>query len=597
MAQIFNSPAIKLYMQSAPGSLAIDFSEGFAAKLRLLGAPQRTHNEHEHIRAEAKRLKSDWPDAWDHYKHGPYAHAKFDYFNLLWYFADKYCKHRVHVEDLYHKTLQSLTKDENAAFKLVHDKEKQFCERHRLHFQDNSHHKILHALLRCVRHMHPENIRRVQKLFLHNYDVDALKRGLQSCIKAEIELGSSVLEAYDYRYLYCMTHDDNHLVGVLCRYLAELPKEHVILLEWCGSWKNQLMFWYYEKGLGHHLLKYKKNGFKKNTNYEMLQFNGTKKDIYCGSEDKTISQHLQALEPSDIHSFLKYKWNLQSDSGFKFNHTPVSWKRIHECDAFLENRYKEFLARRKNFLALMNYSSHHSQTYIAQLESYGSETKLSNGVQIPKLQLKAFTLGVKSWADAARGGDAVEDERYRNNTRSSGPLAPASGSHRAHVRPTYELERSSGTHGDERGGYSNNSNNDSEPYDPYGTSSWDREGTSTNHGKGWGKSGNHRRWNGYSEEDVEWLHRQGYTEIQEDENGRYVEYGHSATGYYVDVYTPRGITLVRQDWVDDSGIEGAVRGNGKAVGNGSKNVKKEEKAGNSRAARHGRNNGIMPRGS
>ena len=559
-------------MQSAPGSLAIDFSEGFAAKLRLLGAPKRTHNEHEHIRAEAKRLKSDWPDAWNHYKDGPFAHTKLDYFNLLWFFADKYCKHKVHVEELYHETLQNLTEDERQSFQDVHDKEQQFCMDNHLHFQDKSYHKILHALLRCVRHMHPENIRRVQELFVQESDLDTLKNGLQSCIEAEIKLGSSVLEAYDYRYLYCMTHNDNHLVGVLCRYLAKLPKEDVILLEWCGSWKNQLMFWYYSKGLGYHLLKYKESGENPGM-YNILQFNGKKQFVWCGDETKTLSKTLQSLQAVDIHSFLKFKWGLQKESGFVYNQNLVSQTRIEECDDFLKHRVDEFLTRRQEFLDIMNYAPHHSKTYIAQLHEYRFKTKLSGAVNIPTLKLHACILGAdKSWSQVARDGhDAAEDRRFhhaRDTETYRGAMAPQSRSHRANRRD----EEPEGSHGDERGGYHNNDS------DPYESSNFDRDGRAVE-GNGWKHS---RRWNGWSEHDVDNADFHDRANEYWDENERGREYGFTDEGHWVDIYTPRnGERLIRQVWVQYG--EGVAESSRYANGGGGQKAGRNETNGPKRA--------------
>ena len=188
---------------------AVDFCEPFKAL--------QIHTSYKQ-RRRMKRANAPLPD-------GHFYPGEDWYKHLVLFFSDDYCKR------LFHSHVD--------------------CFMTPLHKNGKSR-KEIHEICRAFRHLHNEPIRMVIDAYFQHVKqkitADEAKETLHYALNLEIRQYSSQSKRQDTKRLHFLTKNNT---AKDCLHTALLNlKEKVWVLEWCGDWKNILMFWDYEYGPG-----------------------------------------------------------------------------------------------------------------------------------------------------------------------------------------------------------------------------------------------------------------------------------------------------------------------------------------------------------
>ena len=252
MAQIFNSSAIKVYMQSAPGSLAIDFSEEFALEMTL----GRAHASHVHHAPEDWRrsqYKKDNPGVL-HLFHGknwyddPLSMVSIRFAHL--------CKHLVHggrvpqpgpmLSFVQVKGLDDFLLADTKCRLMFKTWAKKY-DKASLDAHFSEAHNMAHQLVRSFLHIHVDNMQAIREAFamvlMPTDTTDTLrqrKNEAAETIQQQLENVSRDLQSYDIwdRFFLLSLHTNKHLQQTLVNALLKL-NHRVIFLQWCSDWKNK----------------------------------------------------------------------------------------------------------------------------------------------------------------------------------------------------------------------------------------------------------------------------------------------------------------------------------------------------------------------
>ena len=246
-------------MQSAPGSLAIDFSEEFALQLTL----GRAHASVRHGSVEVSRHTPHAHHVQKDLEAEQLIHPQHPWVNSVEILADmfaKFCKQLVHghrqivhicgTAYAYHGIDDFLLNDKETCkilqeyalnnYKHAWDGQKKYLH-HTFKLKENMAHQIVRSFL----HLHREGLQEIIKAYAKVFTTphqhikhtkmfakETLERILHAT--AQTEKTYNTWDAEIFKFL----RENNHVIHTLHGALLSLH-ERIIFLEWCCDWKNE----------------------------------------------------------------------------------------------------------------------------------------------------------------------------------------------------------------------------------------------------------------------------------------------------------------------------------------------------------------------
>ena len=225
--------------------------------------------------------------------HGHFYPGEDWYKHLVLFFSNRYCK------KIFHSNVDCFMKP--------------------LHKNGKSGQEI-HEICRAFRHLHNMPIRMIINAYFQHVKkqitADAAREVLHNALNLEISEYSRISKRQDQKKLRFLAKNDQ---AKNCLHQALLNlKEKVWVLEWCGEWKNILMFWDYDYGPGHLLVKRIKNNLRPvyfTHSFFPIHLNGR----FEASDAQGDDYYLKHLQNEDLAKIIEHAWLGTLDEIFRYN--------------------------------------------------------------------------------------------------------------------------------------------------------------------------------------------------------------------------------------------------------------------------------------